>query len=91
MKPRLILMTLAMVCSLPAYAEYSYQLLLPPDAENARLTGITKDGTVVGWVGGEFGFEYSCDYDLKKGFYTAISLLSIRRHGTKRSFATQEE
>ena len=33
-------MTLAMVCSLPAYGEYSYQLLLPPDAETARLTGI---------------------------------------------------
>ena len=65
-------MTLVMACSLPAYAEYSYQLLLPPDAENARLTGITKSGTVVGWVGGAFGFEYSFEYDLKKGVYTAI-------------------
>ena len=72
MKLRLILVTLAMVCSLPAYGEYSYQLLLPPDAESARLTGINKSGAVVGWVRGEFGFEYSFVYDLKKGVYTEI-------------------
>lgn len=29
-------------------------------------------GTVVGWAAGELGFEYSFEYDLKKGDYTAI-------------------
>jgi len=60
------------VYSSPALAEYSFQLLLPPDAEDARLTGINNSGTVVGWVANEFGFDYSFEYDLKKGVYTAI-------------------
>jgi len=33
----------------PASAEYSYQLVIPPGAENASLFGINNAGKVVGF------------------------------------------
>jgi hypothetical protein len=57
----------------PASAEYSYQLVIPPGAENANLFGINNAGKVVGGVYDDFEFLYSFEYDMKKGVYTTIS------------------
>jgi len=64
-------MMLAMICSLPAYAEYSYQLVLPPGADNAVLWGINNAGTAVGWFFNGVGYT-SFEYDIKKGGYTML-------------------
>ena len=57
----------------PASAEYTYQLIIPPGAENAQTLGINNAGTVVGATFGDSGFGYSFTYDMKKGEYTTIS------------------
>lgn len=64
-------MMLAMICSLPALAEYSYQLVLPPGADNARLWGINNAGTAVGWFFNGVGYT-SFEYDIKQGEYTML-------------------
>jgi len=64
-------MMLAMICSLPALAEYSYQLVLPPGADNARVFGINNAGTAVGWFFNGVGYT-SFEYDIKKGEYTML-------------------
>jgi uncharacterized membrane protein len=56
----------------PASAQYSYELVIPPDAENAALFGINKAGKVVGRTF-DSEFEYSFEYDMKKGLYMPIS------------------
>lgn len=71
MKRRMIVMLLAMICSLPVLAEYSYQLVLPPGADNARLWGINNAGTAVGWFFNGVGYT-SFEYDIKKGGYTML-------------------
>ena len=43
----------------PASAEYTYQLVIPPGAENAQALGINNAGTVVGQTFDDFGFGYS--------------------------------
>jgi hypothetical protein len=63
-----------MICSLPAYAEYTYQLVIPPGAPNANLFGINNAGKAVGAAFDDFGYYlYSFEYDMKRGVYTAIS------------------
>jgi hypothetical protein len=57
----------------PASAEYTYQLVIPPGAENAQTLGINNAGTVVGATFGDSEFGYSFTYDMKKGEYTTIS------------------
>jgi hypothetical protein len=54
-----------------ANAEYSYQLVLPPDADNARLFGINNAGKAVGWFYTDVGFT-SFEYDIKKEEYTML-------------------
>lgn len=54
-----------------ASADYSYQLVLPPDADNARLWGINNAGKAVGWFYTDVGFT-SFEYDIKKGEYTML-------------------
>ena len=56
-----------------ASAEYNYQLVTPPGAENASLFGINKAGKVVGRTFNDLGFLGSFEYDMKKGLYTPIS------------------
>jgi hypothetical protein len=69
-KLRLILVTLVIICSLPAYAEYTYQLVIPPAAENANLFGINNAGkTVGGAFNDDFDFLYGFEYDMKTGVY----------------------
>ncbi len=62
-----------MIYSSPATAEYSYQLVIPPGAENAQTLGINNAGTVVGGTFGVIEVGYSFTYDMKKGEYTFIS------------------
>ena len=61
-----------MIYSSPASAEYIFQLVIPPGAENAQTFGINNAGTVVGTFD-DFGGGYSFTYDMKKGVYTTIS------------------
>ena len=81
----LLLLPVMLVCSLPAHAEYSFQLVIPPGAENAQALGINNAGTVVGGTYDEVGVGYSFSYDMKKGEYTTISnefgLLEISNSG----------
>ena len=69
----LLLLPVMLVCSLPAHAEYSYQLVIPPGAEHAQTLGINNAGTVVGTTFDDVGPGYSFTYDMKKGKYTTIS------------------
>jgi len=55
-----------------ASAEYSYQLVIPPGAENANLFGINKAGKVVGRTFNDLGFLGSFEYDMKSGVYTNL-------------------
>ena len=57
----------------PASAEYSYQLVIPPGAENANLFGINNAGKAVGNAfDADFNFLGSFEYDMKKGGYTSL-------------------
>jgi hypothetical protein len=48
-----------MICSLPAHAEYTNQLVIPPGAENAQTFGINNAGTVVGELKGSLREHFS--------------------------------
>ena len=62
-----------MIYALPAHAEYTYQLVIPPGAENATLFGINNAGKVVGNAfDADFNFLGSFEYDMKKGVYTSL-------------------
>jgi len=61
-----------MVYTSPAYAEYTYQLVSPPDAQYAYLMSINNANKVVGGVYDDFDFLYSFEYDMKKGVYTIL-------------------
>ena len=67
----LLLLSVMMMCSLPAYAEYTYQVINPPGAEFTQTFGINNAGKVTGGTGGEDGYSFM--YDMKKGTYTHIS------------------
>ena len=70
----LLLLPVMLVCSLPAHAEYSFQLVIPPGADNAQTLGINNAGTVVGAAFDNLNNAgYSFKYDMKKGEYTTIS------------------
>jgi hypothetical protein len=57
----------------PASAEYSYQLVIPPGAENSTLFGINNSGKAVGnALDADFNFLGSFEYDMKKGVYTSL-------------------
>jgi hypothetical protein len=57
----------------PASAEYSYQLVIPPGAENANLFGINNAGKAVGNAfDADFNFLGSFEYAMKKGVYTSL-------------------
>ena len=72
MKLRLVAVILAMVCSLPAYAEYTYQLLTAPGGLATYAFGINNGGKVVGWAYDETWSAFSYEYDMKKGGYTIL-------------------
>ena len=62
-----------MIYSSPATAEYIFQLVIPPGAENAQTLGINNAGTVVGGTFDDSDSGYPFTYDMKKGVYTTIS------------------
>jgi hypothetical protein len=68
MAPSLMLMFLTS----PAFAEYSYQLVIPPGEKYANLFGINDAGKVAGAVFDDDGFLYSFVYDMKSGAYTSL-------------------
>ena len=73
MKHPLIALMLAMLFSIPAHADYSFELIIPPDAGNANLFGINNAGKVVGGAfDDEFQFLYGFEYDTKHGVYTTL-------------------
>lgn len=74
MKHPLIALMLAMLFSIPAHADYSFELIIPPDAGNANLFGINNAGKVVGGAfDDEFQqFLYGFEYDMKRGVYTTL-------------------
>lgn len=57
--------------ALPAYAEFSYQLVVPPGQVGAYLMGINNKGKVVGGAFDEDSF-HSFEYDMKKGVFTNL-------------------
>jgi hypothetical protein len=61
-----------MIYTSPAYTEYSYQLVIPPGEQYARLFGINNAGKVVGAVLDDSGFLYSFEYDMQSGVYTNL-------------------
>ena len=65
---RLLLLSLMLMGSLPAHAEYTFQVIIPPEADFAQTFGINNAGKVVGGT-----IEFSFVYDMKKGEYTDIS------------------
>lgn len=66
-----LVLFLTIICSWPAYAEYTYQIVLPPGADNARVFGINNAGTAVGWFFTDTG-SISFEFDIKKGEYTML-------------------
>jgi hypothetical protein len=67
----LLLLPLMMIFSLPAHAEYSYQLLAPPGAIFTQTFGINNAGTVTGAADDGVTY-YSFTYDMKNGDSTEI-------------------
>jgi hypothetical protein len=67
----LLLLPVMMIFSLPAHAEYSYQLLAPPGAIFSQTFGINNVGTVTGAADDGVTY-YSFTYDMKNGEYTEI-------------------
>jgi uncharacterized membrane protein len=65
-----VLLPLALIGG-PTYAEYTYQLVIPPGAENSQTWGINNAGKVVG-VAGDHGAYFTFIYDMKSGEYTDI-------------------
>ena len=72
--PKLLIASTLMlvVYASPAYAEYSYQLVIPPGAQYASLFGINNASKAVGRVSDDSGFLYSFEYDMKSGVYTNL-------------------
>jgi hypothetical protein len=66
----LLLLFMMMICSLPAHAEYSFQVVIPPGAGYANAVGINNAGKVTGAVSLPSFFSYT--YDMKSGEYTNI-------------------
>lgn len=67
-------MIMAMICSLSAYAQYTFELVKPPGAANASTFGINNAGQVVGNASdSDLNFLFSFEYDMKRGVYTTIS------------------
>ena len=62
-----------MIYSSPASAEYNFQLVIPPGAENASTTGINNAGKVTGYVSDDVGITGSFIYDMNSGEYTTFS------------------
>jgi hypothetical protein len=85
MKHPSIALILAMLLSLPAHADYRFQLVIPPGAESARTFGINDAGMVVGQASDEIGTNYSFTYDLINDEYAVVSdeidLLGIANSG----------
>ena len=78
-----VLLPCVMMFSMPAYAEYSFQVVIPPGADNAQTFGINNAGKV---TGGTFGGDgYAFMYDMKSGEYTDLgdemSVLDISNPG----------
>jgi hypothetical protein len=80
----LLVLTLMVYVS-AATAEYSYQLVNPPEAESARAFGINNAGMVVGQAFKDTVFDHSFTYDIKTGEYAVvsdeISLIGITNSG----------
>jgi hypothetical protein len=72
LKALIVSIPMLMICTSSAYAEYSYQLVIPPDAENASLLGINNAGKVVGRVSADSEFLYGFVYDMKSGVFTNL-------------------
>ena len=78
-----VLLPCVMMCSMPAYAEYSFQVVIPPGADSAQTFGINNAGKVTGGAIGEDGYAFM--YDMKKDEYTDLgdemSVLDISNPG----------
>ena len=64
----LLLLPVMLICSLPAHADYSFQLVNPPGADFTQTFGINNAGKVTGATN-----VFSFIYDMKSGEYTVIS------------------
>lgn len=63
-----------MIYSSPASAEYNFQLVIPPGAENASTNGINNAGKVTGFGWDRDGVNgFSFIYDMNSGEYTTNS------------------
>lgn len=71
----LFLLSALMICSLPVFAQYSFEAINPPGSTGAQVFGVNNAGTVVGVTNDEPGFSFT--YDMKKGKYTTIDGLSV--------------
>lgn len=67
----LLLLSMMMICSLPAHAEYSYQVVSFPGAVSTYFNGITNAGKVIGGAG-DHGASFAFIYDMKSGEYADI-------------------
>ena len=69
-----VLLPLALIGG-PAYAEYTYQLVIPPGAENSQTWGINNAGKVTGITfDDDYVFSYRFIYDMKSGEYRDIGI-----------------
>lgn len=66
-----LLLLYMMMCSLPAYAEYSYQVVSFPGVVSTYFNGINNAGKVIGGAG-DHGASFAFIYDMKSGEYTDI-------------------
>ena len=67
----LLLLPMLMICSIPTYAQYSFQVVLPPGAGFTQVFGINNAGKVTG--GAYHGGTWTnFIYDMKSGEYTYI-------------------
>ncbi len=71
----LLLLLPMMICSFSVHAEYSFQVVIPPEADYAQASGINNAGKVVGNT--EFGEGPSFMYDMKRGEYTVIDEMVV--------------
>jgi uncharacterized membrane protein len=68
----LLLLFLMMICSIPAHAQYDYQLIDSPDAPGTQVFGINDRGDVVG-NGNAADAQYPFVYSSKKGTFTDVA------------------
>ena len=64
-------LSMLMIYSSPANAQYDYQVVMPPGAVSAQTFGINNAGKVVG-TADDGGTGFSFIYDMKRGEYTTI-------------------